>query len=258
MAYASAMDALGDPTRRRIFELLQGGPRAVGELAGELPVSRPAVSQHLRVLKDAGLVSERRDGTRRLYRVDPNGLRDVRDYFDRFWETALASFESAVALERRGEGMNAQQTDLTIRRSGVVTATPEKAFQVFTEGIADWWPYDTHSVEGMEGEDRSPETVIFEPGPNGRIYERMTNGKEAHWANVTAWEPPHRVVLAWQVNPDTPGPTEIEMRFTPEGDGTRFEFEHRGWEVLGADAEKAAGQYDGGWFKVLGRYEQAF
>ena len=101
MAYASAMDALGDPTRRRIFELLQGGPRAVGELAGELPVSRPAVSQHLRVLKDAGLVTERRDGTRRIYRVDPSGLREIRDYFERFWETALASFESAVA--RNGE-----------------------------------------------------------------------------------------------------------------------------------------------------------
>ena len=101
MAYASAMDALGDPTRRQIFELLQGGPRAVGELAGELPVSRPAVSQHLRVLKDAGLVTERRDGTRRIYRVDPNGLGEVRDYFDRFWEIALASFESAVA--RNGE-----------------------------------------------------------------------------------------------------------------------------------------------------------
>ena len=154
--------------------------------------------------------------------------------------------------------MNAQQTDLTIRRTGVVAATPEKAFQVFMEGIADWFRYETHSVEGKEGDDRSPQTVIFETGPNGRIYERMTNGKEAHWAHVTAWEPPTRVVLAWQVNPDTPGPTEIEMRFTPEGDGTRFDFEHRGWEVLGAEAEKAAGQYEGGWVKVLGRYEQAF
>jgi DNA-binding transcriptional ArsR family regulator len=101
MAYAGAMDALGDPTRRRIFELLQGGPRAVGELADDLPVSRPAVSQHLRVLKEAGLVSERREGTRRIYRVDPEGVGELRDYFDRFWETALASFESAVA--RNGE-----------------------------------------------------------------------------------------------------------------------------------------------------------
>ena len=101
MAYASAMDALGDPTRRRIFELLQSGPRAVGELAGELPVSRPAVSQHLRVLKEAGLVTERREGTRRIYRLDPNGLGELRTYFDTFWTTALESFEAAV--ERNGE-----------------------------------------------------------------------------------------------------------------------------------------------------------
>jgi uncharacterized protein YndB with AHSA1/START domain len=154
--------------------------------------------------------------------------------------------------------MNAQQTDLTIRRTGVVSATPEKAFEIFTEGIASWWPYDTHSVEGMEGEDRSPETVVFETGPNGRIYERMTNGKEAHWANVTAWEPPNRVVLAWQVNPDTPGPTEIEMRFEPHGAGTRFHFEHRGWEILGEQAEAAAAQYDGGWVTVLRHYAEAF
>jgi DNA-binding transcriptional ArsR family regulator len=101
MAYASAMDALGDPTRRRIFELLRGGPQAVGELAAELPVSRPAVSQHLRVLKDAGLVSERPEGTRRIYRLDPEGLEELRTYFDRFWETALASFEAAVDRQEK-------------------------------------------------------------------------------------------------------------------------------------------------------------
>ena len=93
------MDALGDPTRRAIFELLSAGPRAVGELAEQLPVSRPAVSQHLRVLKDAGLVAERRNGTRRIYRLDPDGLAAVRDYFDRFWDAALAEFKAAA--ERR-------------------------------------------------------------------------------------------------------------------------------------------------------------
>ena len=95
------MDALGDPTRRRIFELLQAGPRAVGELAGELPVSRPAVSQHLRVLKEAGLVTERKDGTRRLYRVDPAGIAAIRDYFDGFWTDALAAFQAAAEAEQR-------------------------------------------------------------------------------------------------------------------------------------------------------------
>src|SRR6266511_3394325 len=102
MAYRTAMDALGDPTRRAIFEQLRRGPRAVGEIAGELPVSRPAVSQHLRVLKEAGLVSERRDGTRRLYRLDPDGLGALRAYFDQFWDAALADFKAAAdANERR-------------------------------------------------------------------------------------------------------------------------------------------------------------
>jgi DNA-binding transcriptional ArsR family regulator len=90
------MGALGDPTRRAILEQLRSGPRAVGEIASELPVSRPAVSQHLRVLKDAGLVTERREGTRRLYRLDPDGLAEVRGYFDRFWTAALADFKAAA------------------------------------------------------------------------------------------------------------------------------------------------------------------
>ena len=101
MAYRDAMDALGDPTRRAIFERLRSGPRAVGELADELPVSRPAVSQHLRVLKEAGLVTERRNGTRRLYRVDPDGVGALRDYFDAFWNEALAAFKAAAESERR-------------------------------------------------------------------------------------------------------------------------------------------------------------
>jgi DNA-binding transcriptional ArsR family regulator len=102
MAYREAMDALGDPTRRAVFEQLKSGPRAVGEIAKGLPVSRPAVSQHLRVLKDAGLVSEQPDGTRRLYRLEPAGLWELRAYFDGFWNDALADFKAeAERTERR-------------------------------------------------------------------------------------------------------------------------------------------------------------
>ncbi len=92
----NGFSALGDPTRRAIFERLAGRPRSVGELAAELPVSRPAVSQHLKVLKEAGLVSDRAEGTRRLYRVDPGGVGAMRDYLDRFWDQALAAFKTAV------------------------------------------------------------------------------------------------------------------------------------------------------------------
>jgi DNA-binding transcriptional ArsR family regulator len=88
--------ALGDPTRREIFELVAAGPRSVGELAGALPVSRPAVSQHLKVLKDAGLVSDRPVGNRRIYQMDPRGIKDLRAYLDHFWNQALAAFKATV------------------------------------------------------------------------------------------------------------------------------------------------------------------
>ncbi|HEX9381375.1 MAG TPA: metalloregulator ArsR/SmtB family transcription factor [Gaiellaceae bacterium] len=101
MAYASALQALGDPTRRAVLEELRQGPRAVGEIAARLPVSRPAVSQHLRVLKEAGLVTERQNGARHLYRVDPDGLAELRAYLEGFWEEALASFKAAAEKEER-------------------------------------------------------------------------------------------------------------------------------------------------------------
>lgn len=93
------LDALGDATRRSIFESLKSGPRSVGELAEGLPVSRPAVSQHLRVLKAAGLVSDSKDGTRRLYRIEPEGVARVREYFDGFWSEALDRFREAARKE---------------------------------------------------------------------------------------------------------------------------------------------------------------
>jgi DNA-binding transcriptional ArsR family regulator len=99
MAYALALQALGDPTRRAVLEQLRDGPRAVGEIAAQLPVSRPAVSQHLRILKEAGLVTERQNGTRHLYRVDPDGLAELREYLEGFWEEALASFKAAAEKE---------------------------------------------------------------------------------------------------------------------------------------------------------------
>ena len=98
-ANRNGFTALADPTRRAVFERLRAGPRPVGELARGLPVSRPAVSQHLRVLKEAGLVTERKEGTRRLYQVDPGGLETLRAYFEEFWTDALAAFKAAADAE---------------------------------------------------------------------------------------------------------------------------------------------------------------
>jgi len=96
MAYGQVMDALGDPTRRAVLELLRRGPRAVGDLAEHLPVSRPAVSQHLRILKDAGLVRVHPDGSRHLYAVEPKGLEEARRYLERYWDAALQAFADAT------------------------------------------------------------------------------------------------------------------------------------------------------------------
>jgi DNA-binding transcriptional ArsR family regulator len=102
-ANAHVLDALGDPTRRHVFEALVDGPKPVGAIAGGLPVSRPAVSQHLKVLKDAGLVFDRADGNRRLYAIDPTGVEAIRDYLDQFWNKALAAFkEAAERPEKEG------------------------------------------------------------------------------------------------------------------------------------------------------------
>ena len=102
MAYANtAFAALADPPRREVFERLAAGGRSVGELAKGMPVSRPAVSQHLKVLKEAGLVTDEADGTRRIYHIDPEGLGALRAWLDQFWATALDAFKAEA--ERQGE-----------------------------------------------------------------------------------------------------------------------------------------------------------
>jgi DNA-binding transcriptional ArsR family regulator len=94
MAYGKAFAALADPSRRHVFERLRAGPLSVGAVAKGMPVSRPAVSQHLKVLKEAGLVTDRAHGTRRVYSIDPQGLAAVRSWLDQFWDDALAAFQA--------------------------------------------------------------------------------------------------------------------------------------------------------------------
>jgi DNA-binding transcriptional ArsR family regulator len=94
MTYVDALSALADPTRRTVFERLRAGPLAVNALAAGLPVSRPAVSQHLKALKEAGLVEERSEGVRRIYSIRREGLKELRDWLDSFWDDALEAFKA--------------------------------------------------------------------------------------------------------------------------------------------------------------------
>jgi DNA-binding transcriptional ArsR family regulator len=104
MAYDTALVALADPTRRQVFERLRSGPQPVGTIARGMPVSRPAVSQHLKVLKEAGLVSDRPEGTRRVYYIDPHGLGALRSWLDQFWDQALAAFQAEAEISHKKDG----------------------------------------------------------------------------------------------------------------------------------------------------------
>src|SRR5260221_13399372 len=103
MLHAKALGCLGDPTRRQVFERRGAGPLSVGEIARDMPVSRPAVSQHLALLREAGLVIDRPVGTKRVYYIDPRGLSAVRAWFDQFWDQALASFSDEVERSIRSD-----------------------------------------------------------------------------------------------------------------------------------------------------------
>ncbi len=103
MSYATALAALADPTRRTVFERLGSGPKPVSEIARGLPVSRPAVSQHLKVLREAGLVSDRTEGTRSVYSIDPKGLGALRTWLDRFWDVALENFRIEAEASKPGD-----------------------------------------------------------------------------------------------------------------------------------------------------------
>jgi DNA-binding transcriptional ArsR family regulator len=125
VTYQDTLTALADPTRRNVFERLVSGPLSVAELAEGLPVSRPAVSQHLRVLKEAGLVLDRPNGTRRLYQLDPVGLGALRDYLDLLWEQSLAAFK--VAAESGSDAGPADSENAGSENAGSVNAGSENA-----------------------------------------------------------------------------------------------------------------------------------
>ena len=145
-----------------------------------------------------------------------------------------------------------QTTVEAIRKSLVVNCSVERAFDVFTREIQSWWPLGKYSIGG----DTITEVVVEEQ-VGGRIFERHSNGGEGDWGRVLAWEPPHRFAMTWHPGHDASQATELEVRFTGEGDGTRVDLEHHGWEILGARAAEARTGYDAGWGEVLDCYETA-
>lgn len=124
-----------------------------------------------------------------------------------------------------------------------------EAFDRFTRGIAGWWPLQPHSIGGEDAE-----TCVFEGRVDGRIYEISRDGTRHPWGTVTVWQPPRRVAFTWHPGRPVDTRQEVEVRFSPEGTGTRVELTHTGWERLGEDASRSREIYDSGWDTVLARY----
>jgi uncharacterized protein YndB with AHSA1/START domain len=153
------------------------------------------------------------------------------------------------------------ETTVAARRSITVNATPERAFEVFTAGFSTWWPLESHHI----GKNMAV-TAIMEPHAGGRWFERDAEGNECNWGFVTEYEPPSRILLAWHLtpawgyDPDPEKATEVEVTFTPTGDGTLVELEHRGFEKHGETgvAMRDAVSAPGGWSDLLQLYAKSF
>jgi DNA-binding transcriptional ArsR family regulator/uncharacterized protein YciI/uncharacterized protein YndB with AHSA1/START domain len=249
----TVLEALADPTRRAVWERLAIGPMTVGELAADLPVSRPAVSQHLKVLSTAGLVAATPQGTRRIYAARQEGLRVLREYLDNMWRDALESYAAAIDRQPENGGqsrMSAQnpgQTVIAPVRHQIIVNTPaERAFSIFTDGFGTWWP-KAHTISPVP-----VEQAVIEPRAGGRCYDRAVDGSECDWGQVLVWEPPARLVLAWQIDgtwsyePDVEHASRVTVTFAPDGDRTEVTLVHDEFERhRHAGPELAAGVREG-------------
>jgi uncharacterized protein YndB with AHSA1/START domain len=145
-----------------------------------------------------------------------------------------------------------QMTDeLAVRKSVVVRCTPEHAFRTYTERMSDWWPFAGHSIH--DDVDR----VVWEGRVGGRVYEVAKTGEEGLWGTIIAWDPPHALAMTWHPGRSEETSQELEIRFTPEADGTRVEVVHTGWERVGPDFRERMAGYDKGWGTVLGLFAEA-
>jgi uncharacterized protein YndB with AHSA1/START domain len=143
--------------------------------------------------------------------------------------------------------------DQPIYQTVTLRCSPKYAFEVFTDGMGTWWPVDSYSRAYSEfGGAIRCVRLEFQPRLGGSIIEHLSDGTALPWATVTAWDPPHRVVMAWRPHAQPEPPTEVEVTFTPQGDGTRVELEHRDWDRLSDQfGEALYDTYARGWITTL-------
>ena len=243
-------EALGDPNRRAILELLSDQGRSVQQLADALPISRPAVSRHLRLLKEAGLVVEEPQGTRRIYRLEDHGVEAVEAYLLQVWGDAVARFRLTAenTAPRPPDGTERAMIE-PLRLSYEIDCPADHAFEVWTTRLSTWWPKG-HSTSG------DPDThVVLEPRLGGRIFERTPDGREIEWGEITRWNPPSRLGYLWHIGRDRTAATDVDLTFVDLGDGrTRLEIVHTGWERIGADGPAYREANTSGWDALMPHY----
>jgi len=146
-----------------------------------------------------------------------------------------------------------QTSETAVRKSVTVNRSLGDAFRIYTEQVGSWWPYaKTHSVA-----EENVETVILEGRQGGRFYERTKTGEEHVWGTILAWDPPNRIVHSWHPGRGEETAQQVEVTFKPEGDRTRVELVHTGWERLGDRMTETIASYETGWDTVLARYVDA-
>ena len=136
---------------------------------------------------------------------------------------------------------------LSLRKEITVSRKPEDAFRIFTQEIGSWWPMSTHSLSGEKSR-----SVAMEGHIGGRVYETDDAGADHLWGTVTAWDPPNTVAFTWHVGRPEETHQTVEVRFVPEGNGSRVTLTHDGWEKLGREGEEMLRNYDTGWDYVFG------
>jgi DNA-binding transcriptional ArsR family regulator len=247
----SQLSALADPTRRAIFErLVQRGPSAVVEIAQAFPVSRPAVSQHLKALVGAGLVVAATAGNRRIYAVDPAGIAALHRWVDARWQHVLDHFTHAA--HQQGAIMSTSARIPPVQKTCTVPLPPESAFDLFTARMGEWWPVQSHSISADTAAVRD---LRFEGRVGGRVIEVTADGQEYSWADVLAWNPPTRFVLSWHPTPEPVAASRLEVKFRAVEDGTEVVLTHSAWEEFGEDGAGLRDRYETGWDLVFERLE---
>ena len=215
----TALAALADPTRRVIFERVAERPSAVVDLASELPVSRPAVSQHLKVLKDAGLVSARAEGNRRIYQADPEGLAELRGYLEQFWSKALDSSRRLSSNNPARSTHEHPGRRTAIQLSIVVEAPLERAFHVFIDDFDRIKPRE-HNMLAVDIEETVSSRAPAGASTIGASTAASASGR-AYWRSsrptgvVFSWD----ISPRWQIETDLDRTSEVEVRFIAETAG---------------------------------------